>query len=484
MVSTTATFFAVAAAAVGALTIPQPSPRSLAVEPPRYTAFGDAVQIAARDGQQLKVRIDNKLGKEVSVYIQGKVDNNYVMVTLDESGASTFTPVPAQPAPQGAISASGVAPEGKVGVVTRDGNSTSSAPQDLRISIPPEGKDFLIPGYMESSRIYISEEPTLQFLAQEPADPNGAPGIVQPDFLNPSIPGANTSWGFMEFNYSPSELFVNLSFVDFLGLVLGMEMAYNGDGGQTSDSVGGPTKDALRNVCDNLDNLSDQPDGMDWSVLCQRDNTGKPLRVISPEKYMSNLAGADSPFTTYFDGYVDRVWQEYAERELIVNTQDDGNGHETADGFKVHCKVDKDSDQLVCLGGDNQPVANFTRPTSRDIFGCAGEGPFAITGADSLVKKEIVPRLCAGFTRSTLLLGEGSDPQQHTDQVGKVSYYQEPITNHYARLVHDQLRNGRGYAFAYDDVNLDPTDANENTAGVIEQANPVQLTITVGGFDA
>ena len=109
MVSTTATFFAVAAAAVGALTIPQPSPRSLAVEP-RYTAFGDAVQIAARDGQQLKVRIDNKLGKEVSVYIQGKVDNNYVMVTLDESGASTFTPVPAQPAPQGAISASGAAP--------------------------------------------------------------------------------------------------------------------------------------------------------------------------------------------------------------------------------------------------------------------------------------------------------------------------------------------------------------------------------------
>ena len=483
MFSTTAAYFAVAAAAVGALTIPQPSLRSLAVEP-RYTAFGDSVQIAARDGPQLKVHIDNKLGKEVSAYIQGRVDNKYVMVTLDESGASSFTPVPVQPAPQDATPATGAAPEGKIGVVARDGNSSSSAAQDLRISIPPEGRDFMIPGYMESSRIYISEDPTLQFVAQEPAGGIGEPGIVQPDFLNPTIPGANSSWGFMEFNYSPSELFVNLSFVDFLGLVLGMEMTYNGDGGQTSDSVGGPAKDALHNVCDKLEGMSDQPDGMDWSVLCQHDDTGKLLRVISPEKYMSNLAGAPSPFETYYDGYVDRVWKAYAERELIVNTQDDGNGHETADGFKVRCKVN--DDQLVCLGADDQPVANFTRPSSRDIFGCAGAGPFAVTDADSMVKKEIVPRLCAGFTRSTLLVGGGGggDKQQDTTQVTKASYYQEPITNHYARLVHDQLRDGRGYAFAYDDVNLDPTDANENTAGVIEQANPIQLTIVVGGFDA
>ena len=59
----------------------------------------------------------------------------------------------------------------------------------------------------------------------------------------------------------------------------------------------------------------------------------------------------------------------------------------------------------------------------------------------------------------TLLLDGGN--------VTRATYYQDPITNHYARLVHEHLKDGRGYAFAYDDVNLDPTDAEARITGAL-----------------
>jgi hypothetical protein len=65
-------------------------------------------------------------------------------------------------------------------------------------------------------------------------------------------------------------------------------------------------------------------------------------------------------------------------------------------------------------------------------------------GAEMLA---IVPRLAAAFNRSTLLI-DADQP----DGENPADYYANPVTNHYARIVHATSLDGRGYAFPYDDV--------------------------------
>lgn len=99
-------------------------------------------------------------------------------------------------------------------------------------------------------------------------------------------------------------------------------------------------------------------------------------------------------------------------------------------------------------------------------------GTFAITAEDNAVHRAIVPRLCAAFTRTTLLVDGGTvQPSVNSSQ-----YYLDNLTNHYSRLVHEFLADGKGYAFPYDDV-----DANgANTAGVLSGTNAQRLEIIIG----
>lgn len=59
----------------------------------------------------------------------------------------------------------------------------------------------------------------------------------------------------------------------------------------------------------------------------------------------------------------------------------------------------------------------------------------------------ILPRLAAAFNRSTLLTDSGQP-----DGENPADYYTSAITNHYARIVHTTMIDGRGDAFPYDDV--------------------------------
>ncbi|KAK3627868.1 hypothetical protein LTR56_018984 [Elasticomyces elasticus] len=62
----------------------------------------------------------------------------------------------------------------------------------------------------------------------------------------------------------------------------------------------------------------------------------------------------------------------------------------------------------------------------------------------------------------------------------KTFYPQDP-TNHYARLVHEVNIDGKGYAFAYDDVQ---PDGGEDQSGKVNAGDPVLFTVTVGGKSA
>ena len=111
----------------------------------------------------------------------------------------------------------------------------------------------------------------------------------------------------------------------------------------------------------------------------------------------------------------------------------------------------------------------FTKPSTADIFSC-NTGPF-VTGSDNK-RNVIIPQLCAAFNRTTLLTS-ATTPSSSND------FYKNPVTNHYARILHEVATDGRGYAFAYDDVN---SAEGKDQSGFVNDPNPDTLTVTFGGL--
>lgn len=114
-----------------------------------------------------------------------------------------------------------------------------------------------------------------------------------------------------------------------------------------------------------------------------------------------------------------------------------------------------------------------------DVLGC-NSGPFANQGSNNY-QSRTWPRLCAAFTRSTLLL-DGGDVTP-SSQVGASQYYTDKITNHFARIVHDVVTPGKtgtgAYAFAFDDVNAPGT--GENESGMFQLSNAKSMEIMIRG---
>lgn len=83
-------------------------------------------------------------------------------------------------------------------------------------------------------------------------------------------------------------------------------------------------------------------------------------------------------------------------------------------------------------------------------------------------------RIAAGFNRSTLLL-DGTEPKS---DVG--TFYKTAPTNQFARVVHGNSRDGRGYAFPYDDVAASGSTGGDQ-AGTVFDGSPALWTVSVGG---
>lgn len=321
------------------------------------------------------------------------------------------------------------------------------------IALPLGGQgsttQFTLPQALISARIWFARG-QLKFYTVR--DGNGVSAVVEPSSANPADPSAGVEWGFIEFNYDGTTIYANISFVDFVGLPLGMGLTLATGEQQI---VKGLQAGALNNICNGVKDQA-RADGVIWDRLCVTDGSGQALRVLSPNLYLSANPGA---FAGYYGNYVDQVWNQYTNQDLIINTQT-GAGN-------VACRVS--NGQLNC-NGDNRA---YPKPTVGDIWGC-NSGPFAIIGSDNDIHRAVVPRLCAAFTRSTLLLAGGNVQPS----LGQNSYYTVNPTSHYSRIVHQFETDGIGYAFSYDDVNPD----GQNAAGVVAGPNPTNLKITVGSW--
>lgn len=325
---------------------------------------------------------------------------------------------------------------------------------DVAIKLPARGQslEIAIPGYVEGARVWFAEG-RLEFAVV--SSPNGA-ALVEPTAINPDDASATINWGFVELTFIAGYgLFANLSFVDFVGMVLGMDLET--ESGNTQLIQGLP-KDAVQRVCNRLKQHK-SVDKKSWEALCVLGSNGEALRVISPSALLSQLPEA---FPRFFQAYVDRVWKHYASSPLTIDTQGTAG--------KVSCTVSGTS--LQCAG-DNR---GFAKSSASDIFGC-NTGPFAIQSTDNEIHKAVVPRLCAAFHRGTLLV-EGGHEQPG---MKPAQYYQARPSNWYSAFVHEAQLDGKGYAFAYDDV---APSVQDDVSGAVAASDPRLLTVFVGGVAA
>ena len=252
-------------------------------------------------------------------------------------------------------------------------------PQDANCGIPLGAKGssvtITMPIPMLTGRIYISDgELNLGVLQSD----NGI-SLQNPAFQNPYDPNFNTSFGFVEANQAGKCIYVNPTYVDFVGLPMGMEMVTD----EKTLEISGLPGNGVQEICRQLAG-EQQKDGFPWGELCLDDGNGSPIRVLSPQH---NPEG----FKDYFDGYIDQVWQYIAGNGVKFDTQDGAQ--------LVSCHIQGEA--MYC----DRTSIPFPKPTSADVWGC-NSGPFAQTKDECWNK--IGARFCAAFHRATFLLPGGA----------------------------------------------------------------------------
>ncbi|KAG9249291.1 hypothetical protein BJ878DRAFT_1507 [Calycina marina] len=311
-------------------------------------------------------------------------------------------------------------------------------PENCAIKLGAAGSTTTITiPHLAGARLWFSVDKELVFLL------NPGPALVEPSVTNPTDFNFNTNWSFAEFTFSNNAIYANISYVDFVGLPIALKLTTQDDGVQ---EVLGLKPDGLAQVVAGLQDRS-LPSASDWAK-CVYSSGGKVLRALSPNA--ANYVNGLSLFKTYYDPYVDQVWEYFSANPLVVDT---------------HAQWGKVTGQ-VTDGNLVFPQGTFSKPNTQDIFSCS-TGPFA---DNSGAMGPLTARISAGFNRSMMLQGG-----VHPDTEKVVDYYKSPITNHYARLVHLANIDGRGYAFPYDDVPGDGLDQSGFVNG-----NPKEFVVSIG----
>ncbi|KAL7805665.1 glycoside hydrolase family 64 protein [Trichoderma aethiopicum] len=323
---------------------------------------------------------------------------------------------------------------------------------DIAIPLPRQGKslNMKIPIPLSSGRVYFCQGNLSFFML----DTGFGDGLVQPSVTNMDDPSASLHWGFIELTYTAAgTVYANISYVDFVGLILSMILSTKDDPSKPQVTRG-LRADAVQALCDGLWNQTNV-DGHSWLGLCVVDENARPIRVLSPNYYHRLHEAA---FEDYWNSYVERVWRHYSYKPLTINTQTPAGS--------VKCRV---INNILRCQNDTR---GYSRPLATDIWGC-DSGPFGRVNGDNDIHIAVIPRLCAAFVRSTLLI-QGGDVQP---SLNSSHHYTVSPTHHYSRLVHELQVDGRGYAFSYDDVNPDGT---EDASGLVASGNPDTLTVYVG----
>jgi len=287
-----------------------------------------------------------------------------------------------------------------------------------------------------SGRLYMSFGQKLDFRLT-------TDGLVQPAPWAGGDPNRDILFDWSEFTLNDSGLWLNSSQVDMFAVP--HVVSVTGGDGRTAKT--GEVKAGGRQRVINAVKAS--PD-FARSVVTRSDGT--VLRVLAPGKAAD--AGLMSP--TYLDSYITSAWNAYAGKNLTVVPFTDRP--DTRFLGRTTGNVMNFTDST------GRTVASFTKPSTANVWGCDG----ALGAPNDLVVGPIARTLCAALTRTTL-------GRLDTQPSGTAAdFYQGNPANLYAKVIHDNMVDGKAYAFAFDDV--------QNQESLVHSGDPRTAGITLSQF--
>ncbi|MFD8326793.1 beta-1,3-glucanase family protein [Streptomyces lydicus] len=278
-----------------------------------------------------------------------------------------------------------------------------------------------------SGRIYTALGSKLRFKAVK--DGNGKPALAYPAGWVAGDPNYDVLHDCAEFTYNDGGMYCNTTMVDMFSVPLAIRLT------GARDQTTGTLKDGARaRIFSDVKGA----EGFDRLVIGDK-------RVIAPGYGLdSGLFAKD-----YFAPAVDEAWSAYSGKDLSVTT-DAGTFTGRVSG-----------DRLTFTGPGS---VSFAKPSTRDVLFCDGN----LAAPNDGTTGPVAAVLGAALNRSTLTSQArqpGTDP---------AAFYQQRLTNHYAKAMHAATRDGKAYGFAFDDV--------AGFASYIEDSAPKEITLTLTPF--
>ncbi|TDC62331.1 beta-1,3-glucanase family protein, partial [Streptomyces hainanensis] len=260
-----------------------------------------------------------------------------------------------------------VTPDGRLLPVSLADNGPDGY-TDYAIPLAASG-DTAIPLPYLSGRIYVALGEKLRFRAVP--DGAGNPALAYPAGWVPSDPNYQVLHDCAEFTYRPDGMYCNTTSVDMFSVPLAIRLTGN------ADQTAGALRDGARARV--FADLAAHP-------------TFAPL-VLGDRRVLAPGHGLDAGLfpRDYLAPYVDRVWSEYAGRDLTVTTN--------AGTFTGRVSGDR-----LVFNGPGQ--VSFARPATRDVLFCDG----ALHAPNDPITGPVAAILAAALNRGTAI----SHPSQPT----------------------------------------------------------------------
>jgi len=329
------------------------------------------------------------------------------------------------------------------------GNLVANAPSATptgALSHPAPATPINFP-MLSAGRLYVSIGAPVLFIV----DPTGNP--IPPSPADPTDPNYQTRWDFFEVTYIPQAgtdgLFnFNLSDVQSANLPLTFRVTGSDPSNkQPVDYLRGWPSGSFSKF------LSSLAANADFRQLVLPDTQrvlapGTAIKALEQHVITAPLMASD-----YLKPYIDQVWTKFAGVDLtfIGDPPPNSNQFVTWIGRVKNGQFTFTTSDLSGL----VPIV-LNPPSTSDLFEnnfnfCASGGgePGSLQQNYAL---QIFGTFCAAFNRSMMLTtttfanSPNCDWCRATDQ-----FYQDPITNYYAKAVHANAIEGRAYAFQSDD---------------------------------
>lgn len=305
---------------------------------------------------------------------------------------------------------------------------------------------------IDSARVWIGFGSPLYIKVVEITSgcPKSNISISQPSTGNPTDPNIDLYWEFVEFAIDDYGYHGNPSKVDHFSYPTTMEIISQ-DGSSAKFGIT-ECRSALFDAFKN-----------DMPAEFQNLTLQEPYRIVGPFKgytgEVPNTPNQSEKLYTYFDPYIEEVWQYYNSTtnptHYLNFTVGEGSftGQVNPSDVFVFTKV----------GGGTCNNCEIEKPTSKKVFLCRG----------GLEPGPVGKQLCAAFNRHVVMSTYAGN--NSADWCTTSKYYQSAPANYYAQFWHPYSIDNKAYGFSYDDI-CDQSPSLYN-------AHPKELIITLSCWE-